>query len=572
MVLADTGRTCQEGLPVLTRHPQAERYLPVLTTGLSGRLVRAYRLEQQWLAARDGRKVEPAYLLLSSSQGGFPRTGFCLDEEAKPKAGFVDLQASQRPSGVFGAIDQIFPHEQLHVILHQLAGEAPAGGANQVHAIGVRTDPSVAFNEGFAEHIQVMAIDDPEAQPDTAALRTDRERRARADRQMEAYRRTLTARWAPAARPRLGFVLWFGSAEQALRYHGVKDNRFAFAPAIPERLLGPGDPYGAYLVENVVPGDAGEPRKSQGRLRATEGVVAAFFVRLVSAAPTQHRYEDAAFYEAFGTSANAVPPVENAYLKVFTVMAEAKVFDVVAFARAYRARFPAEADIVLRVAGEIGLDLDHDATEVWMLNNAFTTGTTLFDQFRGIPRAHTFDLNAASLVDLLGVPGMTRPVADAILAGGPYQAATDLARVPGVSPVLASEFTRMSSAMATMMSNAAGEEDTLSLMAIFKPTIWRAVGWIVICAALSAAAYRMVRRQRPWRLALAGLGVALTGLSVAWVIETTWWMPVAIPLVAFAVPAATWQLARKQPREAALVLAAWSAATLPVLLLITPLG
>ena len=69
VVLADTGRTCQSGLPVLTRHPQAERYLPVLTTGMSGRLVRAYRLEQQWLAARDGREVEPAYLLLSSQPG-----------------------------------------------------------------------------------------------------------------------------------------------------------------------------------------------------------------------------------------------------------------------------------------------------------------------------------------------------------------------------------------------------------------------------------------------------------------------------------------------------------------------
>ena len=118
----------------------------------------------------------------------------------------------------------------------------------------------------------------------------------------------------------------------------------------------------------------------------------------------------------------------------------------------------------------------------------------------------------------------------------------------------------------------AGEEDTLSLMAIFTPTIWRAVGWIVICAALSAAAYRTVRRQRPWRLALAGLGVALAGLSAAWVLETAWWMPVAIPLVVFALPAATWQLARQQPREAALVFAAWIAASLPVLILIRPLG
>jgi hypothetical protein len=33
--------------------------------------------------------------------------------------------------------------------------------------------------------------------------------------------------------------------------------------------------------------------------------------------------------------------------------------------------------------------------------------TTLFDQFRALPRRHTFDLNAASLVDLLTVEGVT---------------------------------------------------------------------------------------------------------------------------------------------------------------------
>jgi hypothetical protein len=557
---------------VLTRHSEPARYLPALTTGMSGRLLRAYRLEQQWLAARDGRRVEPAYLLLSSNQGGFPRTGFCLDDEAKPQAGFVDLHASQRPSGAFGATDQIFPHELLHVIVRQLAGEAPAGGANQVHAVGVRTDPHVAFNEGFAEHIQALAVDDAEALPDTAALRDDEARRMRADRQFEAYGRTLAARWAPAARPRLGFVLWFGSAEQALRYHGVKANRFAFEPSIPEALLAPGDPYSAYLVENVVPGHEGRPRKSQGRLRATEGVVAAFFVRLVTAAPTQHRYEDAAFYQAFGTTADAVPPVENAYLKIFTVIADTRAFDILAFARAYRARFPAEAGTVDRVAEAIGLDLDREAPQVWMVNSAFTTGTTLFDQYRGLPRPHTFDLNAASLVDLLGVPGMTRATAEAILAGAPYQAPADLARVAGVTPALQTQFNGMSSDMAAMMSNAAAQEATLSLLAIFVPTIWRALAWVVVGATLGAAAYRAVRRQRPWRLAAAGLAVSLTGLPAAWILETAWWLPAALPLLAFGLPAAAWQLAHKRPREAAVVLAAWAAACLPVLALVSPLG
>jgi hypothetical protein len=49
-------------------------------------------------------------------------------------------------------------------------------------------------------------------------------------------------------------------------------------------------------------------------------------------------------------------------------------------------------------------------------------------------------------------------------------------------------------------------------------------------------------------------------------------MPVAIPLVVFAVPAAAWQLAHRRPREAARVFAAWVVATLPALVLTRPLG
>lgn len=572
VVLTETGRTCDSGLPVLMRHPQAATYLPVLKRGISGRLLRAYRWEQRWLAARDGREVESAYLLLSSSQGGFPRFGFCLDDARKPGVGYVDLHQSQRPSGVFGAIDQIFPHELLHVIARQLAGESPAGGANQVHAIAVRTDPAVAFHEGFAEHIQALAIDDADAAPETAALATDRERRDRAERQLEAYRRALTARWAPAPRARLGFVMWFGSAEQALRYHGVKANRFGYEPAIPDRLLVPGDPYRAYLLENIMPGEIGGRRKAPGRLRASEGAVAAFFARLATANPVRQRFENAAFYEAFGTTASDVAPIENAYLKIFTVLAEARPFNVVAFARSYSTRFPDEANVVRDMARDIGLDLDAGAPELWILNDAFTTGTTLFDQYRGIPRAHTFDLNAASLVDLLGVPGMTRAVANAILFGAPFEALDDLARVPGVTPALLGRFRQMGAAMTAMMADTVEEDAVLSLRAIFMPTIWRAVAWIAVGAAAGGVLYRSVRRVRVWRLVAIGTTAAFSGLAAAWILETTWWMPATIPLVVFACPAAAWQLAHKRPREAARVFVGWLLATLPTLAITRPMG
>ena len=183
IVLTETGDT-RSSLPVLETHPDAQRVLAVLTRGFSGRMLRLYQLEQAYLKRRAGVGPEPAYLLLSSRQGGFPVVGFWLGAEDKRQAAYVDLYKGGNPDGRFGAMDQIFPHELGHVMVRQLAGEPKRGGSNQMHAVGVCTDPVQAFSEGFAEHFQVMALDDADASPATARLLNDPFWRQRADREL----------------------------------------------------------------------------------------------------------------------------------------------------------------------------------------------------------------------------------------------------------------------------------------------------------------------------------------------------------------------------------------------------
>lgn len=570
VVLTDTGRKCGD-LPVLTRHPDASRHRAVLERGFSGRLLRWFRWEQQYLNRRDGRGIEPAYLLLSTTQGGFPRFGFCLDEAVKPDVAYVDLHRDGDLEGRFGAMDQIFPHELLHVVLHQLAGESPAGGANQVHALGVRTDPFVAFNEGFAEHAQVAAVDDPDATPATAALAGDPAPLARTGQRLREYVRALSARWAPAPRARLGFLLWYNQAEQTLRYHGVKQNWYAREPVLPDRLLHPGDPYAAYLLEGTLPGETEGPFRSPSRLRAIEAVTATTMVGLVTATAELDHRQGRAFYEAFGAAPEAVDPRANAYLKIFTVFAEDRAMDLWSFLTAYVRRFPEDAAAVLEVARRSGLDLDvAPAAEIWLANAAFSTGTTLFDQFRGVPRRHTFDLNAASLVDLLGVPGVDRRLAEAILRGGPYQGLDDLRRV-GVTPDLLARFHEMAADMQRQRAGDMEDDASLNLTAIVMPGVWRALGWLVVGWLTAALAYASVRRLRPARLAANGLAASLVGLGVAWVFGPPWWVVVTVPIVAFGTPAVIWHLARRRG-GAVRVAAAWAAASLPALLLTTPLS
>ena len=564
VVLTDTGAK-REGLAVLTPSPEGHRRCEVLGRGFSGRLLRLYRWVQAYRFRRDGTPIAPAYLALTANQGGFPRYGFYLDGAPKREVAYIDLHRNSALSGRFGAMDQIFPHELIHVIVRQLAGEAPEVGANQVHAIGVRTDRPTAFNEGFAEAAQVLAVDDVDAAPETRQLAEDNRQAQRAESRLTEYSRALTASWAPVPRARVTFPLWFSQTEQVLRYSAVKANRFAFEASVPDQLLHGPDVYRAYLLDNVMPGNSSGMRKSPGRMLTTEGVVSALFSRWVADKALQTSYREESFYEPFGVKRKDVPPLENGYLKLFHVLDVAKPHDAAALVRAYLATFPEEAPAVESVMQYIGIDPHwQPLVEIWLANTAFTTGTTLFDQFRGRPRAHTFDLNTASIVDLMSVEGVTREAGEAIRRGAPYSGLSDLRRVPAVTPDLAARFARMDGAMQRLRAEAVEETASSDLPAILMPYGYRALLWLVMSAALAAFLYLWVRPVRWWRAVLNGLFATLLGISAAWLSDAmggavAWLLPVA----ALGVPAAFLQLmGRKSATSSGRVLAAWALAGL----------
>jgi hypothetical protein len=221
-------------------------------------------------AARDQKGERHALLQLNGPQLDGAEQGRVSGVCSTPRGGcdhrrhadYVDLRTGQPLAGVFGAVDQIFPHELGHVILRQLAGDAPPGGCNQVHAVSLRTNSVRAFDEGFAGHLQVMAVDDLEADPATRALAGD----AAAERRMDQYLSRYLAEVACDPWPGGGlienFLSWFGQVEQAERYYAVRKNRFAWEAPMPEHLLHGGDPYRAYLVESIVPGRPGDRSRS----------------------------------------------------------------------------------------------------------------------------------------------------------------------------------------------------------------------------------------------------------------------------------------------------------------------
>jgi hypothetical protein len=88
VILAETGKV-RDGLPVYMLHPGPGAIRRVLTRGFSGRLLRLYQYEQEFLHRASGIQPEPAYLLLSGQRGGFPRFGFYLDNQEKRGVGLA---------------------------------------------------------------------------------------------------------------------------------------------------------------------------------------------------------------------------------------------------------------------------------------------------------------------------------------------------------------------------------------------------------------------------------------------------------------------------------------------------
>jgi hypothetical protein len=569
-VYSDTGAR-RGDLPVVVPTPDPEPYLRVLTHGYAARLLRLYQLEQRLV--RPDRVPQPGILVLSDNQGGFPRFGLYSDD-ADPGLAYIDLHRRSLPSGRFGAIDQIFPHELLHVIVDDLAGPPPDGNATQVHAIGVGTDRITAFNEGFAEHGQVMAIDDPDTVPETRALGGDQSMRTQALAQFDQYRSALAARIHLAPRAQMTFPLWFSRAEQVLRYHAVRDNLFALEPDVPRALYTRERAYDAYLLENTLPGRVGAQPRSPGRLLSSEGAMAALFYRFVTDNAVQAAYREDTFYGQFGVTRARVDPLDNAYLKLFAAI-RLGGYDAAAVLAAYGRLFPDERQAVVAIAARIGLDVTHEApAELWLLNTSFRTGTSLFDQFRAAPRALAIDLNASSVAELVAVPGVDAARAEEIRHGVPFDSIEELHHVRGMTPELFGTFGQMRAAMLEPGPPGTAAEGRLTFKTVLMPYLWRALSVWMVCAIAGALLYRAVRRIPRWRLIVNGLAAALVVLIVAGTLNSASGLAApAAPMLLLGLPGAAIRAGRsRRLGEAGRVLAAWALAASPAGLAVTPFG
>ena len=437
-ILVPSGKI-KNKLPVLKPLPVSDkRYVKakyLFENTFIAESVRLYAQLQQYLVNTGEKKeVEPAYLLLSGRQGGFPMLGFYLEEKGtitdKKQTWYIDMMDLDKNEASLSSMTQIFPHEMGHVFFSLLAPEVRKNYqaySSDMHYFSVTTNYLTAFNEGFAEHFENAArMYEPDKgikegiEKDTRLLSGRLPHRIRGlDRDFRCPLRL--------GFYRAGLLLWYQPFEDYKRYQWAMYSKVSCR----NKTLSSGNSERNILYRNAGLGLDVHQQGNIAQLSSTEGVINAFFTQLLLS-ELKGKYCSPAFYFPFfagnDTSGfipkHALTPLQNYYLKHFTVFHRqmnhppGDTSFLQLFVISWERQFPDEKAIVEKVYKNVtGLNfMLQSCPEIWLINASLSHSFLVMDQFGGntVP-FYSMNLNAADETDLMSFPGITREEAGNII-------------------------------------------------------------------------------------------------------------------------------------------------------------
>ncbi len=437
-------------------------------------MVLARHGDAEWLRS-------PMYLLLSNEEGGFARFGFWLEDKTEKRklvmAGYVDLVVDPQKIED-GGFEEIFSHELGHLILRTLTGGVPNGPSRKMHQSMTITDYSTAFDEGYAEHFQPL-VRDASTNP---------------------YLRKLATGTGASDFE----LLWLSNADTQLRTDGVKRNVFVHSKPLAIASDNP-DLYRLFVEDETSTVFSTNQLKNGQQMMSSEGVISTVFYRIVNDTRLRSQYEEASFYQPFLQTAadpqKTITPYQNVNLKIFASIVQASFENqnrppIIAVVQQYAKLFPNDAQRIEKifvettwgatVSQELASGLERAAAEggrgdlvafqknqsfalldstiaevtngkrsldanvgpqLWVLNSTFKIAPAVWDTERALPL--TINLNTATEVELMTVPGVDLPLARKIVATrrerGFFRSIDDLHGV--VSPELLRQLNSMASQM-----------------------------------------------------------------------------------------------------------------------------
>ena len=145
--------------PVVTRVTSGKLFEQLQHEAREGFTASMLALDERAQRMSGQAQVRPTWLYLSLEDGGFPRFGFWLQDGNQVRfvgEHYVDLVVDE-DTVANGGFEEIFAHEQGHVLLRRLLPSLPDGYSRTPHAALAVTDRVTAFDEGFAMHFQALA-------------------------------------------------------------------------------------------------------------------------------------------------------------------------------------------------------------------------------------------------------------------------------------------------------------------------------------------------------------------------------------------------------------------------------
>lgn len=347
---------------------------------------------------------EPFYLSFKPNSGEYGKIGFYLKKDGvlldKTSSPYIELNSEELTSDParLQSLTQIFPHEMGHILIGLTIPSMNVEkiGSLEMHNSNVITDYSTAFNEGFAEHFEIIARQDEENNDLKLGIYQDLERTSkkieallpRAERDFTLPLRMGYYRGAA--------LLWVNRAEGLKRDRLPINGECVFKNSYRQFS----DPETTILLRNIgLKQDAAQKRTLQQAL-STESVISRFFLLL---------YQD-----------RAVPMLEH-YGKVLGVFNNYVGKDLkpplIQFMNGYCIEYSQEKDKILGIYRQAtGYDFaDEIIPEIWMISSGDHIRLAM-DQFGAMTcPLYIFNLNTCETEDLLTLYGMEHEEAQRII-------------------------------------------------------------------------------------------------------------------------------------------------------------
>lgn len=459
-ILVPTGKN-HKNLPILKplaeNDPHFAKAKYLFENTFVSESVSLYQFLQQYLVNRGEKKeIEPAYLLLSGRQGGFPMLGFYLEENGKisdkSKTWYVDMASLDKDFATLNSMTQIYPHEMGHVfwgLLMPKAQENYKAFSADIHYFSVTTNYLTAFNEGFAEHFENASRLYEQNERIRKGIEKDTKRISeylpkRVKGLDRDYRFPLRLGYY-----RAGLLLWYQRYEDYKRYQWAM-NADGFHQ---NKELNSGNIEKDMLYRNTGLGYDETRFRNIAQLASNEGIINAFFTRLLQN-ELHKEYLASSFYFPFKESkdtAGLIPqkaftPLQNYYLKLFTVLHRqmnhpaGDTSFLQLFVKAWQRQFPEDKKNIEKVYQQVcGKAFSiQPMPEIWLMNEKHKHNRLVMDQYGGnITPFYTLNLNIAGETDLLSFKEITKTEAVAITNfrenHGGFKSISDIKQIPGVS-------------------------------------------------------------------------------------------------------------------------------------------